>query len=730
MRPFILKVATPPTVLFSSLWLILSSSVHAVELNNIQLKTESQTESTVTTLPVIQLSQSATEQKNKTIAKQQLQQVNGATNFTDAELLRQRKLSSNEDVLGYQPGVYAKSAGNEGVKLSIRGSGVNRGSGAHGSGTYVLIDGIPFTSPSGTPYELLDAAWVDHAEVYRGANGNRVGALTLGGAINFATPTGQDAAKLAIHHERGSFGYQRSHISSGQHIGDLDYFVSLSHADSDGFQQHSSSSAKGIVANVGYQITPDILNRSYLRYRETEHQTPGRITKAQLSDDAEQANPNNVLYNSNRPQPGSVWLANKTQINLHEQGTLDFGLAYHHFPMDLQEGIYGTQVDYDDVTAFMNYQKQATWLGHEHRFKIGVRSTTDIPSDQQIIERYRVNQKTIQAGTETRHFEHTGSDNVLSFNHEFELNPEFWLVTGINLAYMQRQSQVTWPVQSQKVELSEWNWAPSLGLRYQMTPQTQWFANISRSVEAPHPWSMIWSSDQKFNESNNAGHEAAIGRQREPIHIGTQSAHTLELGGRGQSWLGDWDIAYYYSQVKNELLAVELQPAPNQVIAESNASDTIHQGLEIGLNSSLWRHDQYGEVSLKQSYTLSDFHYKNDPAFDKNELAGIPKHFYQAQLQFQHPQGFYAALNTEYASKVAMDYANTHYADHYQIWGATFGYQQAQQPYSAWLDFRNIANKKYASTVTPGFNDQGRDAARLTPGDGFGVYAGVTYKVL
>ncbi|WP_436915790.1 hypothetical protein [Acinetobacter gandensis] len=46
----------------------------------------------------------------------------------------------------------------------------------------------------------------------------------------------------------------------------------------------------------------------------------------------------------------------------------------------------------------------------------------------------------------------------------------------------------------------------------------------------------------------------------------------------------------------------------------------------------------------------------------------------------------------------------------------------------AWLDFRNISDKKYASTITPGYNDNGNDPARMTPGDGFGVYAGLTYN--
>ncbi len=80
-------------------------------------------------------------------------------------------------------------AGNEGVKISIRGSGINRAPGAHASGLYTMLDGLPLTGPGGTPYELLEPLWVDHVEVLRGANGFDRGALALGGAIDYVSHT-------------------------------------------------------------------------------------------------------------------------------------------------------------------------------------------------------------------------------------------------------------------------------------------------------------------------------------------------------------------------------------------------------------------------------------------------------------------------------------------------------------------------------------------------------------
>ena len=120
-------------------------------------------------------------------ARERLQQIPGATNLIDMQQVEQGRVASNQDVLAYQPGVFAQSAGNDGIKLSIRGSGLNRAPGAHGSGVYTLFDGLPLTGPGGTPYELFEPLWLSRAEVLRGANGFDRGALALGGAINYVT---------------------------------------------------------------------------------------------------------------------------------------------------------------------------------------------------------------------------------------------------------------------------------------------------------------------------------------------------------------------------------------------------------------------------------------------------------------------------------------------------------------------------------------------------------------
>ncbi|WP_216937030.1 MULTISPECIES: TonB-dependent receptor [unclassified Acinetobacter] len=662
----------------------------------------------------------------------ELASTSGGTSFISAQQLEHQHVANNADVFRLQPGIYAQSPGNEGAKISIRGSGINRTSGAHASGTFVLIDDIPFTGPGGTAYELLEPWWIDHVGVYRGANGFQQGALALGGAINYKSKTGAQQNGSELKYEAGSHGYQKYQLSTGRKLDQLDYYLVVTANQFDGIQDHAEGDGKGLAFNLGYQISPDIDTRFYARYRESKHLTPGRLTQEQLKNNPETANSFNLAVDAKRIQPGSTWLANATTWNLQDDAKLTGSLAYHHYPLDLRESSYRTNVDYDDISARIQYEKPYQLLGLEHQGRIALRSITHRPNSgvTETIRRATTIDGTLYpADTVTRRYTYRGSDNVLKFDQKTALNDQLSLDLGIAAVYAHRESEVTYPVASPKVNQYEWDFAPRLGITYQPNESLQWFANLSRSIEPAHPWAMAWSSPYYFDEG------VASGRVRAPIHLKTQTANILELGGRGQAGFGDWALSYYYSKVKNELLTSELVKTygdgsnrPSEPIAvEANASPTIHQGVELSLDTPLGEF-KHGELRLQQAYTLSDFHYKNDPLFGKNQLPGIPKHLYQAQLSYALNNGLYIGLNTEYASKMAHDYANSRFSDGYQIWGIDLGYVPENQSWKTWINFKNITDEKYAALVIPGYNDQGADLARSSPGEGFSTYAGVSFK--
>lgn len=90
----------------------------------------------------------------------------------------------------------------------------------------MYMDGIPINTSDG----LVDLFEIDptayrYVEVFKGANALRYGANSLGGAVNFVTPTGRDASRFEGRVDAGSFGYLQAQASTGTAVGALDYFI-------------------------------------------------------------------------------------------------------------------------------------------------------------------------------------------------------------------------------------------------------------------------------------------------------------------------------------------------------------------------------------------------------------------------------------------------------------------------------------------------------------------------
>ena len=672
---------------------------------------------TATTLDAIQVTAADASAQ----ARDRLRHLAGASNVIDVASAP-RRLASSADVLAYQPGISAASPGNEGTKVSIRGSGINRGPGAHGSGIAVSIDGLPLTGAGGTPYELLEPLWLSRVEVLRGANGMTRGALALGGAIDYISRSGRDSPGLQLHYEAGSRGYQRRGLGWGGVDGEHDYYLAYADTEFDGYQRHAAGDGQGAMANLGWQLRPDLHTRLFVRYRQTAHETPGRLTRAQIRNDPRAANPANLAIDAQRPQPGSSWIGNVTTLQLDADSTLQAGLVYHRYPMDLNESLYRQQLDYAGLNATLDYQRRHPLFGRDSETTLGLRLAHDLDAD--VRESLRRPANGYPAGTRTRDFSHRGSDSTLHLGNRLALAERLELQTGLALVHTRRDVQVRWPQTGGRLREQDWDYAPRLGLSWQHSTQTQWFGNLSRSLEAPHPWSMIWGSNQYFA----AGNGPSSGRQSAPVPMRSQTATTLELGARGQAALGQWELTGYHAHLRHELLSVELQPAPNLFIAENNASPTLHRGVEAGLDSTLWQADP-GRLSLRQAYTFSDFRYRGDARFGRNRLPGLPRHAYQAELHFDHGSGLHAALSTDYASRMAVDYANSYWADSRIVFGSRIGYDAPNGRWQAWAEVRNLGDRRYAATVTPGYDDGGRDLARSTPGEGRSVYAGLRWRL-
>lgn len=657
-------------------------------------------------------------------ARLRLEDVPGGVSVVSAEQVEKGRVFTSEDVLAFQPGVYAQAAGGtDGIKISIRGSAINRGTNFFRSGTLFLFEGLPVTGPGGTPYELFEPLGLSRTEVLRGANAFDLGALMLGGAINYVTKTGRDAAPFEARIEGGSFGYRKIALSSGQVIGDWDYYVAATDAERTGYQALSQGESRGAIANLGYRFSPNLKTRFYFRYRETDNYQPGALTRAQVEANPRQANPTSVAQNAHRNQPGSKWAANKTTWQIDDDSTLEAGLVWHDYPIDQQLGVNVGRWGFTDVSASLQYAHRGSLFGHRSETKLGLLSTSHLDGWLDTSVRIPAGATAaLPVGTRIRRAEYDGADHVIHAGHDLELVPKLWLSTGLSAVRTERYTEVVFPVTNEPYNRTTNALAPRVGLRYSFDNEVQLFANASRSIEPPNSWAFL-TIPPAFTSG------PATGLSRHGLDLADQAANTIEVGTRGRAFATNWSLSLYRSHVRNELLSVEVIPASAgsaAITAESNASPTIHQGVEAGVESLLWEGRERGKLSTRHSFTLNDFSFRHDARFGKNTLPGVPKRFYQGELQYEHPSGLYAGLSVQAASKIDVDYANSFAVPGYGIVNASLGFDHPNQGWKVFLDLRNLADKHYVSSVAPAYNDAGTDQRRSAPGDGFGVFAGIS----
>ncbi|MET0651927.1 MAG: TonB-dependent receptor plug domain-containing protein, partial [Hyphomicrobiaceae bacterium] len=167
-----------------------------------------------------------------------------------------------KDVLDYVPGIFIQPKWGEDSRLSIRGSGLSRN--FHLRSTQLFMDGVPINTADGYgDLQEIDPTAYRYVEVYKGANALRYGANSLGGAINFVTPTGRDANIVQASADVGSFGFHRLQASSGGAKGPFDFFVTGSWQEADGFRDHSWGESTRASGNLGYKLSPNVETRFY-----------------------------------------------------------------------------------------------------------------------------------------------------------------------------------------------------------------------------------------------------------------------------------------------------------------------------------------------------------------------------------------------------------------------------------------------------------------------------------
>lgn len=624
-------------------------------------------------------------------ARRELGRIAGGASIVDAESFRLGRVNTLQDVLGFAPGVLVQPRfGSEESRLSIRGSGLQRT--FHLRGIRLLQDGVPLNlADGGGDFQAIDGLTARYVEVFRGANALQYGGTTLGGAVNFVSPMAGSVPPVQLRMEIGSFDYQRFQAAAAGASGQLDGFIAFTHNSQTGYREQSEQDTQRIFGHAGWRFSDRLETRFFMNYTNTASELPGNLTRAQLRSDPKQANPGNVALNQQRDFE-LIRLSNKTTWYLGEVSRLEFTSFYSW--KDLYHPIFQLlEQSSDDLGGGMRLVDERDWGGRRNIFTAGINVHSGYVDDDRFINLAG------QRGNRTTQREQTAINYEIFAEEQHYVTEQLALVIGGQYTLAKRDlDDLIGPASFSE---NYRGFSPKLGARYEFSEDAQVFANVSRSFEPP-----------SFGELS--------GGQLVTV-VKDQTATTLEFGSRGSSerWQTEWDLAYYYAWVDDELLS--LADANGQPLGTISADSTIHQGIELGLTHQL------GRAQVRQVYLWNDFRFDGDAVFNDNRLAGVPEHFYRADMRYDVGAGFHIGPSVEWVPRgYYVDHANTLKTDDYAIFGLRGDYR-GDSGLTVFIEGRNLFNKKYAATTGVIADANGADSAQFLPGDGASIYVGLQW---
>lgn len=633
-----------------------------------------------------------------------IERTAGSVGFVDTENVSNRFTNTLRDLLKEAPGVYVQERFGQEQRISIRGSGNARG--FHLRGLELLQDGIPvnLADGSGDLYQLDPLAFRS-VEIYKGGNGLAYGTSTLGGAINFISPTAFTAvAPNVLRAEAGSFGTFRLNAQVSRVLGDADFLANQTLTFSDGYREHSQQKASQFNGNVGYRVSEDVETRFFFGAYDVDQKLPGALSLYDALNNPTKANPTALAGDQARVTL-TERIANRTSIRF-AVGQLDIDTwAIHKY---LYHPIFQV-LEQDGWTYGIapRYAADFTIGGWRDQLIVGGRAWAGNNTALQFIN------VSGSRGAQTLDSRQKAANFDVYAENRFFFLPTVALMTGVKAlrserAYEDKGGLALDPLPKADTRVyGEVN--PKIGLLWEAAPRVQVFADLTRSADIPDftDLTQVTATTTRF------------------VPLRAQNAWTAEVGTRGRLDRLSWDVTLYRSTVRDELLQFSTDfsiPATT-----FNAPRTIHQGVEFALSAELGRSlfTTGDTIAATQVWTFNDLRFDNDPQYRNNRIAGIPEHVLRTVVTYKHPSGFYVGPNVDWVPRGAFaDYANTLRAPGYALLGLQTGVALPNGTL-IFAEARNLGDKRFVSDVTTVANANLVSTAIFYPGSGRSIYGGV-----
>ncbi len=630
-------------------------------------------------------------------------EVPASVDVIDGETLRAGRAQINlSEGLSGVPGLVLQNRQNyaQDLQLSVRGFGARSTFGIRGVRLYV--DGIPATMPDGQGQSSnIDIGSIERVEVLRGPFSALYG-NSSGGVMQVFTEAGEGPPEITTGFAMGSDGLRRYSLKgSGSTDAGIDWLLSTSRFNTDGYRDHSAASRSTANARVGVKLSDDSRLTFVLNSVRLNAQDPLGLSAAQFAANPRQATFQAEQFNTRKTvdqtQGGVVW-DKRINANNDFRLMLYYGqretVQFQAIPASAQAspgqagGVIDLARDYGGIDA--RWTSRLQLAGRPLTLTGGVNLDT-LSEDRRGYENFIGSTLGVQGNL--RRSETNEVYNVDPYLQASWQPADRWSVeAGLRYSTVRFSSDDHYIRPGNGDDSGSANFSralPMAAVRYQANESLNLYGTAGRGFETP-----------TFNElSYRPGNLPGLNFALQP------SVNTsVEVGAKQRFAGGLLTAAVFQTRTEDEIVTATNTGGRSTF---QNAGRTQRNGVELGWNGRF-----AGHWRTQLAYTWLDATYRDafcatpcqptGAAAAGNRIPGIARQVAQATLEWAPPEGFRAGLEARHISRIQANDGNTESAGGYSTLGAHAGYvvRLAQRwELAGFVRVDNITDEAYAGSV-------------------------------
>ena len=621
-------------------------------------------------------------------------------------------------VLNRIPGVFMQSGVLNTNRLTIRGIGSRNLFGTSKIRAY--FKDIPLTNGSGeTNIEDFELNTISQINITKGATSSAFGA-GLGGTIQL-TPINGYLNQTNINSEItfGSFGLFKSTLNFNHGTSKNSFRGIYSNTNSDGFRDNNDYNRKTFTLTSDHFIN-DKNELTFLgSYIDLKAFIPSSVNQDTFDNNPQSAaftwSQSQGFEDSQRGIFGLSW--NHTYNSRLNQITSVFNSfrnGYEPRPFNiLDENTFAFGIRSRLLGDFQIFEKPLKYtIGGEY-FKDNYQSQTF----QNLYQDFPVGTGSVQ-GIELSNFKQDRNYFNLFFEINYELSEKTTLVAGLNYNQTAYNLEDNFPVSINNPDQSgqfDFNGilSPKIGLSFLISNDISLYSSISQGFSPVSLEETLLPDGQ-------------INTDLEP-----ETGWNYEVGTRGGIFDNklQFNIAAYRLDVRNLLVA---RRTSQEEFIGVNAGQTLHDGLELSLNSTLINNEILS-VNGFFNYSINNYKFEDfidgDNDFSGNDLTGVPSEIINIGVDFTTKIGFYGNINFQYVGSQPVTDNNSLYSNSYNLINMKIGFKKSlseKLTFNLFYGLDNIFDEKYASQILINATGFGGNQPRyFYPGNPVNYYTGL-----